>query len=164
MTRTDSWVGSPREPRVPVHDNRGRDHGLTPEGREQKETLTVGRGQVMATDVANRLNRRPEEGSRNAGLERLAGLDVDRHQLLVGSGVIELLAVGSPGRLDASGGGHLPFASRAGEVLNVDLGAARLVRLVGDPAPVGREGGAYLVERSLQEKNRLAVAEGRQDP
>src|SRR6266540_3933811 len=142
MTRTDSWVGSVREPGVPVHDDGGRDHGLTPEGREQKETLTVGRGQVMATDVANRLNRRPEEGSRNTGLERLAGLDVDRHQLLVARAVIELLAVGPPSRLDASGGGHLPFASRAGEVLNVDLGAARLVRLVGDPAPVGREGGA----------------------
>ena len=84
--------------------------------------------------------------------------DLDRHELLVGRAVVELLAVGAPVRLGAAGGRDLPLAARPGKALDVDLGAAGLVRLVRDEAAVGRELADALVERRRRERDRLRVA------
>ena len=49
------------------------------------------------------------------------------------------------------------------EALNVDLGTPRLVRDVSHPAPVGGELRVGFVELRLEERDRLAIPEERQD-
>ena len=57
-------------------------------------------------------------------------------QLQIRRQVEELLAVTSPERLGTSLSRNLPLTALALERLHVDLHAARLVRLIRDPAPI----------------------------
>src|SRR6266542_1988634 len=87
---------------TPVQDDGRRGQSLAPERGDEQESLSGAGDHVLVARDA-RLDSRREERSRYAGFEALAGLDVDRHELLAGRPVEELLSVGAPGRVGAPG-------------------------------------------------------------
>src|SRR5262245_23143403 len=104
-----------------------------------------------------------EENGGSSDNER--GLRFDRDGVhLLALAVEELASRGRPDGINAPIGRNLYPASRSGIRRDVDLIAARLVGGVGDPFPIRREGGLMLVERRLQEDERLAIPFQRQDP
>src|SRR5690349_10740545 len=91
-------------------------------------------------------------------------LHLRRHQLALGEKE-NLFAVPAPDWVLAAARRDLQLAAGAGERRDIDLPAPRLVRVVGDEAPVGGEPGALLVGlRRLYKREGLALARHRQDP
>src|SRR6266536_3568292 len=148
---------------VPVQDDGRRGQSLAPERSDEEEPLTVGRDHVLVARDA-RLDSRREERLRDARFEALPGVDVDRHELLVGRAVEEFLSVGAPRWIGAPGARDLPLAARDREGLDVDLGTARLGGLVCDEPRVRREERHQFRKRPDDDRDGLAVAESRQRP
>src|SRR5450830_1786213 len=159
----DARVTSTSQFRVPVQHDRRRGHRPAPERGDGEKAPSIGGGEEPASGDCH-VEAPQEERLRYPGHEVTSGLDVDGHHLLVGSAVVQLLAVGTPLRLSAARRGDLPLAPRTGEALDVDLAASGLVRFVGQKAAVRRKHGHQLRKRRLQERDRLAVAEGGQYP
>ncbi len=147
----------PSRPRGPSGARQVPVSGLLPEASCQFSTTVVGLidsrpsgaskrnrwPSALAAYLLRALPGRMPTGKRACGMPAWtsppAGPDLDRHELLVGSPVEELLAVAPPARIAAAGIGDLPPPGAVGECLDVDLRAAGLGRRVRDEAPVGRK-------------------------
>src|ERR1035437_11114464 len=108
----DARVTSTPQFRVPVQHDRRRGHRLATERGDDEKAPPIG-GREEAVSGGSRVEAALEKRVRGAGLHAASGLNVDRHQLLVGSAVVQLLAVGTPLRLSAARRGLTPrFRSR----------------------------------------------------
>ena len=131
-----------RQGGVPADDHTGRLARLGGGGLRQ-EALAVRGDRDLAHRAAEAEGERKER-LRYLGVEARAGGDRDPRPAPRAVEEEDLAAVPAPDREYTAGGRQLPAASGAGERL--DLHHAGLVRLQGQPAPVGREVGAELGE------------------
>src|SRR5688500_16192402 len=80
---------------------------------------------------------RLEQSHGPAGLEALAGVDRDSHELALRTEIEQLFSLGTPARVDATRHGYLPFIAVRRPGLNVNLRTARFVGAVREESAVG---------------------------
>src|SRR5262249_11165811 len=92
-------------------------------------------------------------------IERIRGyFHAYRHQLAVGSEVVNLIPITPPAWLPATVTGNLKLAGCSRETSHINLIPTRLVRCVCDPSAVRGELSQGLVEFGLQKRDRLPYA------
>jgi hypothetical protein len=102
---------------------------------------------------------RLEEGVRRPGLERRRRPDVDGHELVVRRNEVELASVGSPPGLTPPTRRHLAALAGFRKTADEDFGGSRFLRLVSEPASIGRQPRPGLVEFRLQNGTALTCLE-----
>ena len=94
-----------------------------------------------------------DQQRRCRGRPRRAALHADAHERTCRRDIEQLLPAPRPERPRAAAGRHLPVAAvHVRKRPHVDLELARIVRLVGEPAAVGRDDPVPLGERGLHER------------
>src|ERR1019366_4756477 len=92
-----------------------------------------------------------EKHSWPASAKRWLRFQFDDHHF-VPIPVEEISAISGPASPRPPSSRDLPFRARTRERPDEDLVAPRLVRIVGNPAPIGRELGAFLIKASLKKR------------
>ena len=124
-------------------------------GLRQEEALAVGRDVVGRHRVISRVVTLEEHLRRIRGKVRLGGR-LHGHHLV--SAPVEEFSVARPNGFRAAFRRYLPFASGPRIRLDINLVAARLIRDISQPPPVGRKSRSDFVEPCLQEWLHLSVA------
>src|ERR1035438_6651565 len=150
----------------PIGEHRDRHRAGPFQGNIDQETLAVRSHVVEIPALGN--GPRLEEQLGLAGFHAAVGAWVQRqaHDAAIVGHVEQFAAVGAPARQSATLGHH-PVAPGAVvepfEGLHVDFVAASLVRLVGEPFAVGRDGGESFGVDRIEDRRRAAIAH-RQPP
>ena len=122
---------------------------------DHQEPLTISRHVIVANHVtgAREVASLEQPRRRAGGPTGSAALDGDSHQRAIGCHIEEFPPARPPERLHAAGGRDLPQAiAHGGKRPDVDLVPAGAVRLVRQPAAIGRDDAAALVEARLDER------------
>ena len=126
-------------------------------GDHRREALAVRRNVVVETEDARTPQRNLRPHPRLPGRERVAfGGVADRHHALVQSQKKQFPAVAGPHRIKTSARRNLPSPSRPRERAHVHFMGPRLIRRIGQPAPVRRKRREAFLERRTQEQFRFA--------
>jgi hypothetical protein len=129
-----------------------------------QKPIAVGRNHVLVT-IIGLLHRAAEPGREQryrsedfGGSAVYCDSDRNRHEPAIQCDVEQFLPITPPTHLTAAVRGNLPPVSGAGERLDVDLNAARFIRLVRDSLAVRRELRLLFVEICLDDREWFSVS------